>query len=88
MFRINSDCDGFFIRTKSNGANINQRICEKLDISIRKFNSLVRKNNGIVEKTCEWGKRFIHTHRFKEIKDCENFLKELEPYIVMEKLIK
>lgn len=88
MFRIDSDCSGSFIEMNFNKANINQRICEKLDISIRKFNKLVRKNNGVVGKTHEWEKRFVHTHRFKEIKDCENFLKELEPFIIMVELMR
>ena len=88
MLRIGGDREGFFIIRWSDGANISNRICEVLDMTIRRFNMLVRKNNGIVERdgkdSCGW----CYRHRFKFHEDCEKFLKALEPYVIMAKLIK
>jgi hypothetical protein len=84
MFNIGDDYHGYFVNFR--GANINNRLAEQLDISIRKFNGMVRKNNGTIEKSTKDAHGQCYTHRFRFIADCENFIRDLEPFLMINKI--
>jgi len=85
MLNISNDYDGYYVEYIY-GGNINNYICRKINIEIRRFNKLVKKLNGLITYERS-GKNNYCCHRFKNKEDCKKFLEELEPYLVMAKLM-
>jgi len=90
MFIVNHDWGKIFIWF-SHGPNSfrdNNSICKKLDMAIEEFDKLVEKHNGKIEFDYTYSNRDYYEHYFSNLEDAHNCLKELEPLIVMAKLIK
>ena len=58
---------------------VDKEIMEYLNLSVEDFHGIIIKNNGKV---------MDNEHYFKSIKDCNSAIIDLEPYLIMEKLMK
>jgi uncharacterized protein YvpB len=78
----------YFVKYNSHidSNNLNVVIAEYLGMSVRKLNKIIRSNNGVIIYTTHYKKARYQSHRFDNIDDCQKFLDELTPYIVMKKL--
>jgi len=86
MLKISNDCiGGYYVFYK--WMYLNYDICSYYaNISLRKFNSMIRENNGKIIKEYRYPNTYYY-HIFENKEDCQKFKDELEALIMMNKIV-